>query len=701
MNKLKNVRNIGIMAHIDAGKTTTTERILYYAGVTHKIGEVHDGGATMDWMQQEQERGITITAAAIVIRWKYLHNHGLKQENTCSISIIDTPGHIDFTAEVERSLRVLDGCVGVFCAVGGVEPQSETVWRQADKYNVPRLVFVNKMDRTGADYFNVLHEIKTKLGAEVLPLQVPIGKEDNFQGVVDLVLQKAIIWKDDQGLTMEVVDIPSDLVELAEKYRTELLEKLALEDEHLLEKLYSDPNDITEEEIRQAIRKGTIAQSFVPVLCGSAFKNKGIQPLLDAVCYYLPSPLDLPDVRGMDPNTKEEITRKHDAEEPLSALCFKIANDPFVGNTAYIRIYSGKLEAGARIYNMRTRKAERISRLMYMHSNKRKPTDVATAGEICGAVGFKNLKTGDTLCDEKFPIVLESMDFPEPVVGIVIEPKKKDQVDKLSLAIARLLDEDPTLQVEFNPETNQTIIKGMGELHLAIIIDRLKREFKLDVNQGNPQVAYREACTTTIKHTQEHKKQSGGRGQYAKIIVEIGPASEGVSGLEFINEVKGGNVPREYIPAVEAGFKKAMKNGVVAGFPLQNLKVTLLDGAFHEVDSDSLSFELVAKAAFKAALPKTKPVLMEPIMNVEVATPTNCRGDVTGDLNRRRGIIRNIKEGAGDIEMIQVELPLGELFGYVNTLRTLTSGRGSCNKEISHYAMVPSHIAEKIIQEQT
>lgn len=702
MPKLKLLRNIGIMAHIDAGKTTTTERILYYTGISHKIGEVHDGAATMDWMAQEQERGITITSAATTTFWQTPVEDANGELTLISfqINIIDTPGHIDFTVEVERSLRILDGAVGLFCGVGGVEPQSETVWRQADKYGVPRLCFVNKMDRIGANFFNVVDDIKAKLDADVLPLQIPIGAEDNFQGVVDLVLNKALIWDEaDKGMSVKEIPIPSDLVATAKEYREKMLERLALEDEKLLEKLYDNPDSITIAEIRAAIRKGTIGMSFFPVLCGSAFKNKGVQTLLDAVCHYLPSPLDLPATEGTDINTGKILVREHSPEAPFSALCFKIATDPFVGRIAFMRVYSGNLAAGTAVFNTRTQKKERIARLMQMHANKQNKIEHVSAGDICGGVGFKNLKTGDTLCDEKNKIVLEPMDFPDPVVNIVIEPKSKKDLDKLSVALSRLLEEDPTLRVEVNNETNQTILKGMGELHLDIIIDRIKREFKVEVNQGKPQVAYREALTTTITHREIHKKQSGGRGQFADIQFQIGPViarEEGKKGLYFINEIKGGNIPREFIPAVEKGFKEAMKNGPLASYPLEDMQVTLFDGSFHNVDSDSLSFELVSKTAFRVASPKAGPVLMEPIMDVEVNTPDDYTGQVTGDLKKRRGDIKSM-ETKGNASLIKAQVPLAELFGYVNDLRSLSSGRASASRTFSHYAAVSKNIADEII----
>lgn len=706
MPKLNLLRNIGIMAHIDAGKTTTTERILYYTGISHKIGEVHDGAATMDWMAQEQERGITITSAATTTFWEapIEDKSGTPIPTSFQINIIDTPGHIDFTVEVERSLRILDGAVGLFCAVGGVEPQSETVWRQADKYGVPRMCFVNKMDRIGANFFNVIDDIKAKLDADVLPLQIPIGAEDNFQGVVDLVRNKALIWDEaDKGMSTKEMPIPSELADTAKKYRNDMLERLALEDDKLLEKLYDNPDSITIAEIRAAIRKGTIEMSFFPVMCGSAFKNKGVQPLLDAICHYLPSPLDLPATEGTDLHTGKTLVREHNPEAPFSALCFKIATDPFVGRIAFMRVYSGSLEAGSAVFNTRTQKKERIARLMQMHANKQNKIECISAGDICGGVGFKNLKTGDTLCDEKNKIVLESMDFPEPVVNVVIEPKSKKDLDKLSAALSRLLEEDPTLRVEVDNETNQTILKGMGELHLDIIIDRIKREFNVEVSQGQPQVAYREALTTTITHREIHKKQSGGRGQFADIEFHIGPVierEEDKRGLYFINEIKGGTIPREFIPAVEKGFKEAMKNGPLAGYPLEDMQVTLFDGSFHNVDSDSLSFELASKTAFRVASLKAGPVLMEPIMSVEVSTPDDYTGQVTGDLKKRRGDIKSM-ETKGNASIIKAEVPLERLFGYVNDLRSLSSGRASASRTFSHYAAVSKNIADEIINKKS
>ena len=703
-NDLKYLRNIGIMAHIDAGKTTTTERILYYTGLSHKIGEVHDGAATMDWMEQEQERGITITSAATTTFWNYPTTQGQLTDNTTEykVNIIDTPGHVDFTVEVERSLRVLDGAVALFCAVSGVEPQSETVWRQADKYKVPRICFVNKMDRAGADFFNVVNEIKEKLGANPVPLQIPIGAEDKFEGVVDLITNQAIIWnEEDKGMTYQVVDIPEDLKDTVDEWRQKLVESVAEYDDALLEKFFEDADSITEEEMMNAIRMAVIDMSFSPVLCGSAFKNKGVQALLDAVCAYLPSPLDLPPVNGINPDGNKEEERKPEVSEPFSALAFKIATDPFVGRLAFMRVYSGSLDAGSYIYNMRTSKRERISRLMQMHSNKQNPISKVEAGDICAGVGFKDIKTGDTLVNEKSKIVLESMSFPEPVIGYAIEPKAQADVDKLGVAISKLVEEDPTLRVETNHETGQTVLRGMGELHLEIIIDRLKREFKVEINQGAPQVAYKESITTNIEHREVYKKQTGGRGKFADIVFEIGPRElgengEAVSGLEFDNGIVGGKIPKEFIPAVEKGFKDAMKNGPLAGYPVDAMKVRLFDGSFHDVDSDSLSFELAGRIGFKEAAKKASPKLLEPIMAVEVVTPDEYTGPVTGDLNKRRGIMKGM-DTKGGAQVIKADVPLSELFGYVTDLRTISSGRATASLTFSHYDPVPGHLAEAII----
>ncbi len=698
---LKYLRNIGIMAHIDAGKTTATERILYYTGLTHKLGEVHEGGAVMDWMEQEQERGITITSAATTTFWKYptIQGRQTNESKEYMINIIDTPGHVDFTVEVERSLRVLDGSVALFCAVSGVEPQSETVWRQADKYKVPRICFVNKMDRAGADFFNVVDEIKDKLGANPIPLQVPIGSEDSFRGVVDLIQNKAIIWnEEDKGMTYMKEDIPEDLVETVEEWRQKLVESVAEYDDEILEKFFEDPDSITEDEMMTAIRKAVIDLSFSPVLAGSAFKNKGIQALLDAVCKYLPSPLDLPPVTGINPANDKEETREPDASKPFSALAFKIATDPFVGRLCFFRTYSGRLNAGSYIYNTRTGKKERISRLMQMHSNKQNPIDFVEAGDIAAAIGFKNIKTGDTLTDEKHKIVLESITFPDPVIGYAIEPKKQIDQDRLGVAISKLVEEDPTLRVMTNEETGQTVLRGMGELHLEIIIDRLKREFNVEINQGAPQVAYKEAIYGNVEHREVYKKQSGGRGKFADIVFEIGPQDKDYEkpGLQFVNEIVGGVIPREYIPAIEKGFTEAMKNGPLAGYPLERMKVRLFHGSFHDVDSDSLSFELAARIGFKESAVKAKPKLMEPIMSVEVVTPDEYTGPVTGDLNKRRGIMKGM-DTKGGAQVIKSDVPLSELFGYVTDLRTISSGRASATLTFSHYDLVPENLAQKII----
>ena len=699
---LNYLRNIGIMAHIDAGKTTITERVLYYTGISHKIGEVHDGAATMDWMEQEQERGITITSAATTTFWKYPTKQGivLDHSNDYRINIIDTPGHVDFTVEVERSLRVLDGAVALFCAVSGVEPQSETVWRQADKYNVPRICFVNKMDRAGADFLNVVKEIKEKLNANPVPLQIPIGAEEKFQGVVDLITKEAIIWNDDdQGMSYEVVEIPDDLKDLVDEWRQKLVESVAEYDDNLLEKFFEDPDSITKEEMMSAIRKAVIDMSFSPVMCGSAFKNKGVQALLDAVCSYLPSPLDLPPITGSNPANDQEVVRKPSNQEPFSALAFKIATDPFVGRLCFFRVYSGKLNAGSYVFNNRNEKKERISRLMQMHSNKQNPIDVVEAGDICAGVGFKDIKTGDTLSDEKSKIVLESMSFPDPVIGYAIEPKQQADIDRLGMAISKLVEEDPTLKVHTDEETGQTILRGMGELHLEIIIDRLRREFKVEINQGAPQVAYKETLLGSTKHQEVYKKQSGGRGKFADIVFEIGPKDEDYvgEGLQFVNEIVGGKIPREFIPSVEKGFKYAMENGPLAGFPIQNMKVRLYDGSFHDVDSDSLSFELASRIGFKESTKKASPVLLEPIMSVEVVTPDEFTGGVTGDLNKRRGIMKGM-DMKGNAQIIKADVPLSELFGYVTDLRTLSSGRASASLTFSHYNNVPKNIADEIIK---
>ncbi len=687
---LKYTRNIGIAAHIDAGKTTCTERILYYTGVSHKIGEVHDGAATMDWMEQEQERGITITSAATHCEWPY------NGENYV-VNIIDTPGHVDFTVEVERSLRVLDGVVALFSAVDGVEPQSETVWRQADKYKVPRLGFVNKMDRQGADFFNVCKQVREMLGGNPVPLQVPIGDEIDFKGVVDLISKKAIIWnEEDKGMTYEEVDIPEELKADVEKYRTQLVEAVAEYDEELLEKFFEDEDSITEEEIIAALRAATIDMSIIPMMCGSAFKNKGVQAMLDGVMRFLPSPLDIEAIEGTDPDSGEPAYRKPDVKEPFSALVFKIATDPFVGRLAFFRTYSGFLDAGSYVLNTRSGKKERVSRIYQMHSNRQEPIKKIEAGDIGAAVGFKDLKTGDTICDEKAPIVLESMSFPEPVIGIAVEPKTKADVDKLGMALGKLAEEDPTFQVKTDESSGQTIISGMGELHLEIIVDRLKREFKVEVNEGQPQVEYKEAITAKTKHREVYKKQSGGRGKFGDIQFIMEPAEEGKTGLTFINEIKGGNIPKEYIPSVEKGFKEAMKNGPLAGYEVDSLKVTLFDGSYHAVDSDQLSFELAAKLGFKAAAKSAKAVILEPIMKLEVVTPEENMGDIVGDLNRRRGQVHSMDDRAG-AKVVKATVPLSEMFGYVTTLRTLSSGRATSSMEFSHYAETPSNIAEEVI----
>jgi elongation factor G len=687
---LKNTRNIGIMAHIDAGKTTTTERVLYYTGINHKIGEVHDGAATMDWMVQEQERGITITSAATTTFWTY---RGQKHK----VNIIDTPGHVDFTVEVERSLRVLDGAVALYCAVGGVEPQSETVWRQANKYHVPRLAFVNKMDRAGADFFSVVGQMKERLGANAVPLQVPIGAEETFIGVVDLINNKAMQWDDaTQGMTFTEIAIPADLVDTVAQWREKLIESVAEYDDKLMEKFFEDSASITEEELMAAIRKATIDMKITPVLCGSAFKNKGVQTMLDAVVTYLPSPLDVPPVEGINPDSGEMESRKADPSDKFSALAFKIMTDPFVGRLAFFRVYSGKLDGGSYVLNNRTGNKERISRIMQMHANKQNPIPFIEAGDIGAAVGFKDIRTGDTLTDENAPIVLESMSFPEPVIGIAIEPKTQADLDKLGVALNKLAEEDPTFRVKTDEETGQTVISGMGELHLEIIVDRLRREFKVECNQGAPQVAYKEAIRGSVQHREVYKKQSGGKGKFADIQVTISPVDEGKEGLQFVNEVSGGNIPREFIPAIEKGFKAAMSNGVLAGYPVETLKVVVRDGSFHAVDSDALSFEIAAKAAFREACPKASPVLMEPIMKIEVSTPEQYMGDIVGDLNKRRGQIEGMDSKHGS-QIIRAKVPLSEMFGYVTQLRTISSGRASSAMEFSHYADAPRNVQEEVV----
>jgi len=689
---LKYTRNIGIMAHIDAGKTTTTERILFYTGRTHRMGEVHDGNAQMDWMVQEQERGITITSAATTTYWKY-------NGDDFKINIIDTPGHVDFTVEVERSLRVLDGAVAVFCAVGGVEPQSETVWRQANKYVVPRIAFINKMDRAGADFFSVVQQIQEKLGANPVPVQIPIGAEENFVGVIDLVGMKALIYHTDEAnvTTFETVAVPADMLEEAEEWRGKLIEEVASVDDTLLARYLEDHNSITADEILTALRKSTIDGLAIPVICGSAFKNKGVQSLLDAVIAFLPSPVDKGSVIGIDPRNDEEIIREPDDEAPLAALAFKIATDPFVGRLAFLRIYSGILKAGDTVLNVRTGKRERINRLFQMHANKQNPKESISAGDICAGVGFKDIKTGDTLCSINKPILLESMDFPEPVIGVAIEPKTQADVDKLSMALNKLAEEDPTFQVRTDPDSGQTIIHGMGELHLEILIDRLKREFKVECNQGAPQVAYKEAVTTTAEFREVFKKQTGGRGKFADMTFDLAPADINVRGLQFINEVKGGHIPKEYIPSIEKGFREAMANGPMAGFPLDSLKVVLKDGSFHPVDSDALSFEIAAKQAFRKFAGKCNPVILEPIMSTEVVTPEEYVGEVIGDFNRRRGKVEGMESKAG-ARVVKAKVPLAEKFGYVTVLRTLTSGRATSTMEFSHYEKVPVDISNRIVE---
>ena len=680
------------MAHIDAGKTTTTERILFYTGRTHRMGEVHDGNAQMDWMIQEQERGITITSAATTTFWKY------KGEDF-KINIIDTPGHVDFTVEVERSLRILDGAVAVFCAVGGVEPQSETVWRQANKYVVPRIAFINKMDRAGADFFGVVQQIKDKLGAHPVPIQIPIGAEENFLGVVDLIQMKAIVYYNDEetGTRFEIEEIPKNLLKEAEEWRGKLVEAVAEVDDTLLQRYIDDHESITPEEIITALRKSTVSGTAVPVICGAAFKNKGIQSLLDSAIAFLPSPVDKGAVTGIDPRNEEEITREPDDEAPLAALVFKIATDPFVGRLAFLRIYSGTLHSGDTVLNIRTSKRERINRLFQMHANKQNPKESISAGDICAGVGFKDLKTGDTLCAIHKPILLESMDFPEPVIGVAIEPKTQADVDKLSVALHKLAEEDPTFQVRTDPDSGQTIIHGMGELHLEILVDRLKREFKVECNQGPPQVAYKEAITTTIEFREVFKKQSGGRGKFADMTVELMPADPGERGLQFINDIKGGHIPKEYIPSVEKGFREAMSNGPLAGFPLDSLKVVLKDGSYHPVDSDALSFEIAAKQAFRHYAGKCNPVILEPIMSTEVVTPEEYVGDVISDFNRRRGRVEGMESKAGS-RVVKAKVPLAEKFGYVTVLRTITSGRATSTMEFSHYEEVPAEIANRIVE---
>ena len=697
---LKYTRNIGIAAHIDAGKTTTTERILYYTGVSHKIGEVHDGAATMDWMEQEQERGITITSAATTCTWNFPTKQGeeIADSKPYHFNIIDTPGHVDFTVEVNRSLRVLDGLVFLFSAVDGVEPQSETNWRLADNYKVPRMGFVNKMDRQGSDFLKVCKQIKTMLKSNAVPVVLPIGEEDNFKGIVDLVKNQAIVWHEDKmGATFDVVDIPEEMKDEVNEYRANLIEAVAEYDDALLEKFFDDPDSISEDEVHEALRKATQDMSIIPMICGSAFKNKGVQFLLDAVCRYLPSPLDKEAIIGTDPDKDIEIERKPSVTEPFAALAFKIATDPFVGRLAFFRVYSGRLDAGSYILNNRSGNKERISRIFQMHADKQNSIPFIEAGDIGAAVGFKDIKTGDTLTSEKHPIVLESMDFPDPVIGIAVEPKTKADVDKLGMALGKLAEEDPTFQVKTDEASGQTIISGMGELHLDILVDRLRREFKVEVNQGQPQVEYKEAITALADHREIYKKQSGGRGKFADISFTMEPAEEGKSGLEFINKIKGGNIPREFIPSVEKGFKEAMKNGPLAGFEMDAMKVTLKDGSFHAVDSDSLSFELAAKIGYKSAAKSAKSVIMEPIMKLEVLTPEENMGDVVGDLNRRRGQVNNMDDRAGS-KVVKANVPLSEMFGYVTALRTLSSGRATSTMEFDHYAATPANVSVEVIK---
>ncbi len=705
MPDLRLQRNFGIAAHIDAGKTTTTERILRYTGMIHKIGEVHEGAATTDWMEQEKERGITITSAAVSCQWNFPTVLGKPTADTKKyyFNIIDTPGHVDFTVEVERSMRVLDGLIALFSAVDGVEPQSETVWRQANRYRVPRIGFVNKMDRAGADFLMVVKQVREMLGAKAVPLQLPIGAEDNFKGVVDLIKMKGIVWHmETEGMTFDEIDVPGDMKEDADYWRGQLIEAVAEYDDKLMEKFFDDPNTITEDEMHEAIRKATIDLSIVPMMCGSSFKNKGVQTALDAVCRYLPSPMDIEDTVGLDPDSGEQIVRKADPKEPFAALAFKIMTDPFVGRLAFFRCYSGRLEAGSYVKNMRSGKNERISRIMKMFANKQNPVDFIEAGDIAAAVGFKEIKTGDTLCDENHPIVLENMFIPEPVIAIAVEPKTQADVDKMGMAIAKLVEEDPTLRVNTDEETGQTILRGMGELHLEIIIDRMRREFKVEVNQGAPQVAYKEAFRKSIEHRETLKKQTGGRGKFADIVFEIGPADAEWSKenptehFQFVNDIFGGSSPREFIQPIQKGFQAAMTTGVLAGYPVENMKVRIFDGSFHQVDSDAMSFELCAKAGFREAGRKAQPVLLEPIMKVEVITPEQYMGDVTGDLNRRRGMLEGMDSRAG-AQVIKAKVPLSEMFGYVTQLRSLSSGRATSTMEFSHYAPAPNNIAEEVI----
>jgi elongation factor G len=690
MADLRYTRNIGIMAHIDAGKTTTSERILFYTGKSHKLGETHDGSATMDWMAQEQERGITITSAATTVFWDY-------DGQEYKVNLIDTPGHVDFTVEVERSLRVLDGAVALFCAVGGVQPQSETVWRQANKYQVPRIAFINKMDRVGADFFNVMGQIKEKLGANPIPLQIPIGQEESFKGVVDLISNKAFVWTDDKGTEMKEVPIPDDLKEVADEYRLKLFEGAAEEDDTLMEKFFESPDSITEDEVIDMVRRATIEMRLTPVMCGSAFKNKGVQRLLDGVMRYLPSPLDIEAVTGINPKTDLEEVRRPDPKEPFSALAFKIATDPFVGRIAFFRVYSGRLDAGSYVLNASTGKKERISRILQMHSNKQNPIDFIEAGDIGAAVGFKEIKTGNTLCDENHPIILESMSFPDPVISVAVEPLTQADIEKMTVALIKLAEEDPTFTVKTDENSGQIIISGMGELHLDVLLDRMKREFKVECNQGRPQVAYKEAITVRVNHREVYKKQTGGRGKFADIVFEIMPNDEGVKGLQFENEVKGGNIPKEFMPAIEKGFKSCLTNGVLAGYPIEGFKVRIIDGSFHAVDSDALSFELCARIGFKEAARKAKSILLEPIMQIEVETPDANVGDVTGDLNRRRAILEGVDAKFGG-QTVRAKVPLAEMFGYVTALRTITSGRASSTMEYAYHAEAPKNVAEEVIK---
>ena len=692
---LKYTRNIGIMAHIDAGKTTTSERILFYTGLTHKIGEVHDGAATMDWMEQEQERGITITSAATTTFWNY-------KNDKYKINLIDTPGHVDFTVEVERSLRILDGAVAAFCAVGGVEPQSETVWRQADKYSVPRIGYVNKMDRSGADFFDVVRQVKEVLGANPVAIQIPIGAEETFKGVVDLVKMKAIVWNNEtMGADYSVEEIPADLVAEAEEWRAKMLDVVAEFDDELMEKYFEDPETITEDEIKRAIRKGTLSMSMTPMICGSSFKNKGVQTMLDSVCAYLPSPMDTEEIIGHAADDENvQIVRHPNEDEPLCALAFKIATDPYVGRLCFFRVYSGKIDAGSYIWNARSGKKERISRIFQMHSNKQNPVETIGAGDIGAGVGFKDIRTGDTLCSEDMPMTLESIDFPDPVIGIAIEPKTQKDLDKLGNGLSKLAEEDPTFTVRTDEQSGQTIISGMGELHLEIIIDRLKREFKVECNQGRPQVSYKEAITNTVDIREVYKKQSGGRGKFADMVLKVGPADENFQGdLQFIDEVKGGNIPKEFIPSIQKGFTAAMRNGVLAGYPVDRLKVVVVDGSYHPVDSDQLSYEICAQIAFKNACAKAKPVLLEPIMKVEVVTPEENMGDVIGDLNKRRGQVEGMETSRSGARVVKAKVPLAEMFGYVTALRTITSGRATSSMEFSHYAEVSTAIAKAVLTE--